>query len=152
MSDLSIRQCNWEDIGDNPRYEHLASQYGTESANPEMPPMNVDYQLYLMYQTAGLTQWFGAYDGDELIGFIDVMISRHAHYSASIATIESFFVDKERRNTGAGLRLLKVAKQYAKNMDCVAIFLSAPTGSVLDDVMLRKGWTNSDQIFVKRLT
>ena len=115
-----------------------------------MPETNRDYEQYERFEQAGFSRMFAAYNDEKLIGFLVLLVSPNPHYGCKIGTIESIFVGAEYRKSGAGLKLLKAAEDTAKGMGAVGIFVSAPAGSQLADVMSKMSpYTETNRVFFK---
>jgi GNAT superfamily N-acetyltransferase len=71
------------------------------------------------------------------------------HYSVRIAVGESFFVSAEHRKTGAGLKLLKAAEDYAKEINSSGLLISAPLGGNLAEILPHVGYVETNRVFFK---
>jgi predicted acetyltransferase len=108
--------------------------------------------MYNTLEKAGVFQAFGAYDNDTLIGFIVVLVSNNPHYGKVIGTIESFFVSKAKRKTGAGLKLLRISEIFCKEFGAVGLFLSAPVESQLAKTMEKLSpYKETNRVFFRSL-
>ena len=68
-----------------------------------------------------------------------------------VATTESFFVDPDKRQSGAGIKLLRIAEAVAKDLGAVGLLVSAPFGGKLADVMEKVGYTETNRVFFRGL-
>src|ERR1019366_10209680 len=99
---------------------------------------SASFPLYKQLESAGALTVFGAFIEQILIGFITILAPLNPHYSVRLPVVESFFVAKEYRKFGAGLKLLKHAELWAKGIGS-GILVSAPFGSDLAKLLPRRG-------------
>ena len=131
-------------------FQALVAEYSEECSIAGMPETNRDYEQYERFEQAGFSRMFAAYNDEKLVGFLVLLVSPNPHYGCKIGTIESIFVGAEYRKSGAGLKLLKAAEDTAKGMGAVGIFVSAPAGSQLADVMSKMSpYTETNRVFFK---
>jgi predicted acetyltransferase len=94
-----------------------------------------------------------AYVGTELVGFAIVLITIMPHYSAPVATMESFFVAARRRESGAGLALRRAVERISKAHGARGLLISAAVGSRLEKLLKKsRAFQESHHIFFKALT
>ena len=105
--------------------------------------------MYYQLESAGVLQSFGAFLNDAPIGFITVLSTIMPHYGVCLSVSESFFVLKDFRKTGAGLRLLRMAEERAKSVGAPGLLVSAPFGGVLAGVLPHVGYAPSNTVFFK---
>lgn len=139
-----------EELDSATNLAELIEAYSAESAIEGMPKYSVCVENYKAIEAAGLLHVFAAYEYDKLIGFLCMLVTYIPHYSAKIASTESFFVSPEYRRTGAGLRLLRQAESYAAELGAVGMFVSAPIGGKLADVMSASlSYKETNRVFFK---
>lgn len=149
----TIRRIVFDDARCDPEFQKLVDEYAEESSIAGMPEKNVDDAAYRSMEQLGMLHAFAAYDDEKLVGFISVLVAPIPHYSAKIGSTESFFVAKEYRKTGLGLRLLRIAEKAAKESGAVGFFVSAPYGGRLADVMPRiAGYSETNRVFFRSLS
>lgn len=141
-------------IGELPQcagFEALLQEYADECALDNMPhDYNVD--MYMALEASGALRTFAAFADDVLIGFILVIVTVLPKYTETVAATESFFVAKQYRGTGAGLRLLRAAEDEATEAGAFGILVSAPSGGVLAEVMPRiDRYRESNRVFFREL-
>jgi GNAT superfamily N-acetyltransferase len=117
-----------------------------------MPQIDPHLPMYRQLEAAGVLHAFGAFSGDELVGFLLMIVSPVPHYSAVVANTESFFVKDGHRKGGTGVRLLKMAEEHAKNLGAVGVFVSAPSGGRLSRAMPLLGFRETNRVFFRKLT
>jgi hypothetical protein len=151
------------EIFDSPNSAHLLRAYVEECMVPDARPQRATYE---MLEKSGVYKCFGAHDvsarasieagiginvnvvtsadmaslaiGTPLIGFLTILCAISPHCGERLATVESVFVDRKYRSTGAGMRLLTAAEQYAEESGCKALVASARVNSPFDKVLSRR--------------
>jgi len=91
----------------------------------------------------------GAFFNDIFIGYMITFAPILPHYSVRVAVCESLFVCKEYRKTGAGLKLLRDAEDYAKGAGGCGILISAPFGGNLAEVLPHVGYAETNRVFFR---
>lgn len=132
MSTPSIRRVSYAEILGADNAPRLIAEYAAECSVPDYNPQA---ETYAALERAGALQCFGAYVRDDLVGFVSVLTARMPHNGKRVASVESLFVDRTCRGSGAGNCLLLAAEQYASETDCVAITRTARIASRLDTVL-----------------
>ena len=145
MSD--IRKISVADFFNHPSSADLLSSYGEECRISGMPRINPDRSVYDLMEKSGLVSIFGAFDGDNMDGFLVLLVSKNPHYSQLIGTIESIYVAKDKRKGGAGLELINKSKSVSKELGAVGIFISAPTHGVFGKVLEGLGAKNTNNVY-----
>jgi GNAT superfamily N-acetyltransferase len=137
MGTLTIRPVSYSDVLDDPRAVSLLSGYADECAIPLIGQPTPSAPMYAALESSHALQCFGAYDGDDLIGFASVLTTIYPHYSKKVATIESLYVGKNQRGSGAGRALMQAVENYAADHECVAILYSAPACGDFSQLLAR---------------
>lgn len=145
---LEIRRGN---ISEVLQEKHLLAEYARESGMPGMPEPKACMEAYLNIEASGMLHVLCACVGTELVGFLVLLINNLPHYGATVAVNESFFVAKQYRCTGAGVKLRKAAESLAVEQGAVGILASAPAGGSLAVVLPRSGYLHTGEVFFKRL-
>lgn len=148
----TIRRITFNELCGDPEFQKLVDEYADESAIKGMPEKNPDSNAYQTMERLGMQHFFAAYDDETLVGFVTVLVTPVPHYSCKMGSTESFFVAKEYRKTGLGLRLLREAEACAIEHGAAGFFVSAPSGGRLADVMPRiKGYRETNRVFFRSL-
>lgn len=147
---LEIKQCSILDLKAADNFDDLVEEYAAESAVPGLPHPSVKIEMYVLLGNSGAMRFWGAYFNNELIGFITVLAPVIPHFGVQIAVSESFFVTSRRRNTGAGLKLLRLAEAYAASVGSPGLLISAPLGSILAEVLPRVGYVETNRVFFRK--
>lgn len=149
---IEIKRCPLAEIIDAPELPALLAEYGAESANHEIGPINPQFATYLGMESAGLLHALSARLADgQLVGFMLLLTPVLPHFGRCVAVSESFFVASEHRGTGAGLRLLRAAEDLARSAGAVGLMASAPVGGQLAQVLPGIGYRDASHVFFKGL-
>lgn len=144
-----MRRCTVAEILQAPNFALIAEEYGDEASIKGMPHPLAKMELYYQLEAAGALRVYGAFVGSALVGFITVLSTTMPHYSAVLAVSESFFVLREHRKTGAGLKLLRKAEGCALEAGAPGLLVSAPYGGALADVLPHTGYKPSNTVFFR---
>jgi GNAT superfamily N-acetyltransferase len=129
----------------------LLAEYAAESAIEGLPPPTARLETYRRLEKAGILHTIWARFNGQLIGFLVILVQELTHYDVPLAVGESFFVGKEWRSTGAGLRLLRAAEAKSRELKAAGLLLSAPLNGVLAEVLSRLDYTETNRVFFKKL-
>ncbi len=148
-----IRKCSVSEIENAPNYAELLEAYAKEMVVDGAPLFQARIEMYRHLESLGALQCFGAYMQEKLVGFITVLISVLPHVSAVMAVTESFFVLIDYRTTGAGNALRRAAEEYAASATAFGIFISAPVGGILAQVLSKLDeYTETNRVFYRKLS
>ena len=147
-----VRQLLFQQLSSDPMFQTLIDGYAAESAMEGLPPVDCQYDIYEKLCSTGIIFVLAAYNHEVLCGFAVVITSIVPHYGVCVAATESFFVAPDKRDTGAGLMLLREAERVAKTRGAVGFLVSAPTGGRLDEVMMKSStYKERNRVFFKGL-
>jgi GNAT superfamily N-acetyltransferase len=146
-----IKKCTIADLESAPNIADLLVEYAAESSIDGLPKPSAKVDMYKHLESLGTLSTFGAFINDALIGYITVLSPIMPHYSTIIAVAESFFVAKEYRKTGAGLKLLHEAESHARAVGSPGLLVSAPFGGNLAEVLPHIGYNETNRVFFKSL-
>lgn len=129
----------------------LIEEYINESATCGLPQPSPQSGIYRMLEHNGILHSFGAFKGDNIIGFITMISTISPHYGILISVSESFFVSKKDRKTGAGIKLLRMAEKFAISIGSKGILVGAPIGKGLDKMLTnsKSGYQPSGVVFFR---
>ena len=143
-----IRVCKAIEILEN---QEILDEYGDECHIDGLPNPSAKKDMYLEMERSGALHTIGAFLENTVIGFVTVLAPIVPHYGVLVAVTESFFVAKEHRKTGAGLRLLRAAEQYAKERGSPGLLISAPFGGSLAEVLSRMDdYVETNRVFFRK--
>lgn len=148
---MNVQPCTVADIEAAPEFVALALEHAREHQVEGMPPSVPVWPSYRLLEQAGLLYgWSATLDGT-LIGYISIFISVHPRCAAPLATTEGWFVVKEYRKTGAGLKLLKAAETKAMELTGGRLLASAPMDSELAQALPRLGYREISRVFFRQV-
>ena len=125
----------------------LLAAYARECAQEGLPAYCPSREMYAAMERSGALTLLAAFEGEHLIGLLALLVYLNPHYSVPLAVVESWFVLPEYRPTGAGLALYRRAKEDGRARQACAIFVSAPVGGQLADVMQGLGARETNRVF-----
>lgn len=146
-----IKPCSIAELESNPNLAGMLDEYAAECSIDGLPHPSGKVELYKQLEASGWLSALGAYYEDQLVGFIFVLCSVIPHYGVHVATVESYFVAKDKRRTGAGIMLLNAAEQLARDKGSPGILVTAPACGVLADVLQSiHGYVETNRVFFRR--
>lgn len=152
---LVVRESTIAEIESSPNISLILEEYAAESSPSikGLPRPLAKADTYKHLESINSIHTIGAFFDDVLVGYIIIVAPILPHYSVRVAVSESYFVLKEYRNTGAGLKLRRAAEEYAKAEGAVGILVSAPLGSILADVLERtEEYVETNRVFFRSLS
>lgn len=149
---LIIKKCTISEIENSPNVMDILDEYASESAIAGLPKPNARVEMYKYLENIGSIYALAAFLGEKLIGYITVLSPVLPHYGTVVATAESFFVAKEHRKTGAGLKLLRQAEEYAKSIGSPGLLVSSPMGGNLAFVLPHVGYEETNRVFFRNFS
>jgi GNAT superfamily N-acetyltransferase len=141
--------CSIAELEQAPNLPGLLVEYAAESALSGMPQPVPQVETYRALEAAGIMQPLGAFRDSVLMGYCLLLSSVLPHYGVKVCTTESYFVAREYRHTGAGLKLLRLAEEYARETGAAGLLISAPVGGPLAELLPHVGYNNTNLIFFK---
>lgn len=151
MEPAIIKRCTLDQIEAAPNLPALLEEYGAESSIDGLGSQNMQGETYRAVESTGLLHIVGAWVGEELAGFISVLVSVLPHYGKKVCISESYFVASAHRKSGAGLLLLKEAERIGEEHGAAGFLLSAPAGGRLAGVLQGKHYRKTNEVFFKPL-
>lgn len=151
MPEITVSQCSVKDIVEADNIAALLDEYAEECAIAGLPHPKARIDLYYQLEASGVFYVAAAKLDDRLIGFITAIVPILPHYGVGVAVSESFFVAREARHTGAGMRLLDIAERHALSKGACGILVSAPFGGRLAEILPRKGYVEASRVFFRKL-
>lgn len=151
MSSLHIRTLTLAEALAQPHLPALLQAYGEESALQELEPAEMQTAIYQAMEANGCLHLLAAFDGDDMVGLLALIVSVLPHYGKRVASTESFFVSEDARKTGAGLALLRAAEKHAQELGAVGLMVSAALHSRLARVMWGLDYRPTHRVYFKEL-
>ena len=146
-----IRKCAITELEAAPNFGDLLEEYAGELVVDGAPKFSAKMEMYYTLEKTGSVQAIGAYCDDVLVGFVTVLLSVFPHCGVLMACTESLFVAKEYRKTGAGLKLIRTAENYVRQKGSPCLFVSAPFGGNLAEVLPHIGYVETNRVFFRNL-
>jgi len=148
---VMVRQITVTEAFEHQMFPSLAREYAEESAIAGLPDPQGKLGAYQMLESSGSEAFaaYGAFWGDTLIGFVVVLTPVIPHYGVAIAVAESLFVGRSYRKLGAGMMLIRQAEQRAREVRSPGLLLSAPSGGRLERILPRRGYLETNRVFMK---
>lgn len=137
------------DVFDAPNGAELLEAYADESSIPGLPRPNPQRAVYEGIERSGIMDVFLARIDGRLVGFVGVLTWVVPHYGVLLSTLESYYVERVSRRSGAGLMLLRMAEQASQRRKAQGLLVSAPVAGVLSEVLPRAGYWHSNTVFFK---
>lgn len=132
---LVIKEVSIVDLFAYKEFPKLVEMYIKESTYGRLLKFDVQLENYMPLHNSGKFKVFAAEMNGHLIGFINLILAVLPHHNNFLATVESFYVDKFFRHTGAGLKLKATAEKYAQEAGVKGIIYSAPLDSILEKIL-----------------
>lgn len=131
--------CVSELYGDT-GFKDMVAEYILHS-NPAMPPPVFKESDYLQREKFGVLDcWRVMVDG-KLGGFMSIVTAYSLHFGPNILVVESLFVMKKYRMTGAGFKMVRLAKEHAKRRGAPVVVVQCPYGAPLAKLLEKEGFT-----------
>ena len=134
-----------------PNWSALLDAYAAECGNTGIGTPEMQVNTYRALEASGALKIAAAYHDGELAGFLFYLLAVLPHYGRLVAVSESYFVDPARRDTGAGLALLRAAEAGATDAGAVGLLMSAPAGGRLDRMLAASRYEHTNAVWFKRL-
>lgn len=128
----------------------LLAEYAAECSIAAIGTPDPQWDMYAALERVNVLAGLGVYVDGSLAGFAVLLLTVLPHYGVKVATVESLFVGKRYRGTGAGTQLLAAADVCAGVSGCKAILYSAPAGGQLEAI-LGKRYQRTNSVFCKPL-
>ena len=146
---MNVLPCTVADIEASPKFVALALEHAREHQVEGMPPSVPDWPSYQCLEQAGLLySWSATLEGS-VIGYISIVVSVHPRCGVPLATTEGWFVVKEHRKTGAGLKLFKLAEAKSLELTGRNPLVGAPMDSDLSRAMVGLGYHEISRVLFK---
>lgn len=150
---IEVEACGVDEIFAHPSFAALVAEAAAECANRELTAPSPDRALYRVLEASGSALCFRVGCGDELYGFALVLLAPSAHNGKRYATVESLFVGKQFRRTGAWTLLEASIADATRARGCETYFLSAHVGTRLAKLMFMDAdrYALTNFVFMRRL-
>lgn len=144
-----VRRITFAELTASAEWDGLVSEYADECQIAGLPRCKHDSSTYYLLENSGAINFAAAFVGDTLVGFATLLVTQLPHYSRIVAIVESIFVAKQHRSSGAGMMLIREMESLAKDNEAIGILVSAPKGGRLNGLMPNIGYTHTNEVFFK---
>lgn len=151
MPFITISPCTVHEFFQSPNLAELFDEYARESSIAGLGECVVNREHYEQLEAAGIFHALTAHQGEELVGFVTLLVTVLPHYGRLVAATESFFVKDDARAGGTGLKLLRAAGDLARDKGAIGLLVSAPYGGRLAKILPRLGYEPTNQAFFRGL-
>ena len=146
---MQIRRTTMDELFARPEFEQIIKDYAHESGRHVMRGAP-NPKEYIAGEKAGIFVPVGVFDGDKIVGGVNIMIHRIPHYQEVLASVESIFLAKQYRHGSAGLRLLRKAEEVAREAGAQVLLVGTRCGSRFEE-LCRHLYTPVNTTFQVRL-
>lgn len=150
MARISIAPCRVAELVADPAFPELMDEYVRECAVPGVDRMGPRMDIYEALEATGAMRLLAARVGDELVGFMALVLVPDPHYGLLLGVSESLYVHPAHRGTGAGLALLRAAERAAQDGGAAGMRIGAPQDGPLDCVLARRGYDVTHRVHLRR--
>lgn len=105
--------------------------------------------VYAALEQVGNVVAFGAFDGDELIGYSVAILGPHLHYGFTYAHHDLLYVRPDHRRGSLGLRLMRMTEEAAKARGARFVVWHVKPGSTLESILSRAGYAVEEVVYKK---
>ena len=144
-----VRRITFAELTASAEWDGLVSEYADECQIAGLPRFKYDSSTYYLLENSGAMIFAAAFVEDTLVGFATMIVTQLPHYSRIVAIVESIFVAKQHRSSGAGMMLIRKMESIAKDNEAIGILVSAPKGGRLNALMPNIGYTHTNEVFFK---
>lgn len=152
MEQVTISRRTIAEIEQAPNIADLLAEYGRECSISGMPAHCAQWAMYRQMESSGVLRVIAAHAGSTLIGAAFVIINVVPHYGVMTAITESIFVASDYRRGTTGLKLLTAVEELAIESGAAGVFVSAPYGSRLADLLYAIGMRETNRVFFRSLS
>lgn len=144
-----VKRITFAELTASAGCDDLVSEYADECQIAGLPRFKYDSSTYYLLENSGAMIFAAAFVEDTLVGFATMIVTQLPHYSRIVAIVESIFVTKKHRGSGAGMMLIREMELLAKDNEAIGILISAPKGGRLNALMPNIGYAHTNEVFFK---
>lgn len=145
-----IRHFTVDQFFAHPDAAGLLAEYASEAAIAGLPAPQPARETYEAVERSGALCVLVATEGEQMLGFLALVVSPNPHYGILLGVTESYFVSKQYRALGAGLHLLHAAERVAQEVGAKGLLVSAPSEGRLVQVLERnKAYRETNRVFFR---
>jgi len=146
-----VRRITFAELTASDQWDGLVSEYADECQIAGLPRFKYDSSTYYLLENSGAMIFAAAFVENTLVGFATMIVTQLPHYSRIVAIVESIFVAKQHRSSGAGMMLIREMESLAKDNEAIGILVSAPKGGRLNALMPNIGYAHTNEVFFKSM-
>lgn len=105
--------------------------------------------IYAALEQSGTLVTFGAFEGDQLVGYSVAILGPHLHYGFTYAHHDLLYVAPTHRKGTLGLRLIRATEAEAKARGARCATWHAKPGSALQRILDRLGYGSEETVYLK---
>ena len=148
---IEFRLTKWPRVKDVilPLWERHWQEIGT---NRDVIPLDPDWDAYDRMHLKGGLKIVGAFDGEEMVGYVFAIITGHLHYrSTKCGFYDLYWLAPEYRKGLTGVRMFREMERVLRDLKVVKVY--APTKLEHDKSTLfkRMGWSPAEVMFTNVL-
>ena len=148
---ITYGPCTIAMLKNSKTFPEIYRAYSEECSVAGLPKPDEKLSAYAQLELYDLYWAYGAFDGEDVIGFIATVTPIIPHYGVGITVAESLFVLPEYRPMGVGWKLITAAEKHAKEKGSAGISLSSPAGGRLSEVLSKTDYRLTNEIYFKAL-
>lgn len=107
------------------------------------------WHMYEAMEAEDMVIAYGAYENGEMIGYVVMFICPHIHYGWLYGQHDVLYVKPGYRESSAGLKMIRLAEQSAKERGAHRVFWHAKKNSVFASVMQKTRHPLEEEIYMK---
>lgn len=146
---IDVRRCPVIDIIENENLPVIQQEFSDEVATYIKPASPEKLRGYIDMERAGVMQSIGAFCGEKLIGFVAVLAAKVPRCDAPMAVADGLYVARAYRRTGAGVKLIREAEKYARDIGSPCLAFGTPKDGPLATILPRFGYDLTNIMFTK---
>lgn len=118
----------------------------------DIEDLDIQWDRYLHQEAEGVLRILGAWDGDELHGYVVSYLTDSTFVNGRRELLtEGIFARENARKAGLGTRLLIALEGLAVSLDCHETVIPAAPDSTLEKILPRRGWKPKEVFWGKEL-
>lgn len=144
---MEIRECSPDEVFDAPGYQECFDEYSAECGDDLIGERGPACEIYRTLHQAGGLICGAVMDEGKLVGVVFVVVNPAPHYRGKVlANVESLFLRKSYRTGARGMRLIRWARDRARERGCASMAITTTAGSGLEKLGFR-AWRHTNTIF-----
>ncbi len=138
------------EIADSLGFAETVEEYASY-CNDMVESPKFDIDLYTRLEKGGAIYCYRAMEDEKLIGFMSIVNSVIPHWGKKISIVESLYVLKAARKSGAGIRFIRKAEEFGRNVGSWGVIVNCPVDGELVNVLPKLEYAPQTICFFKKL-